>query len=99
MGRYGYWVVDGDGQVAEPESAQHLPAKYRDAAPRVITDNRGVKRVLIDGWFWTTPPGPGVGHPGGYIGGPRGRADRVRGPRALRELLPQPHDSRSRSSR
>lgn len=73
MGRYGYWVVDGDGHVAEPESmwAQHLPAKYRDVAPRVITDNRGVKRVLIDGWFWTTPPGPGVGHPGGYVGGPR----------------------------
>ena len=73
MGRYGYWVVDGDGHVAEPESlwARHLPAKYQDAAPRVVTDNRGVKRVLIDGWFWTTPPGPGVGHPGGYVGGPR----------------------------
>ena len=73
MGKYGYRVIDGDGHVAEPEEmwARFLPPPYRDAAPRVITDNRGVKRVLIDGWFWTTPPGPGVGHPGGYVGGPR----------------------------
>lgn len=73
MGKYGYRVIDGDGHVAEPEGmwTRHLEAKYRDAAPKVITDNRGVKRVLIDGWFWTTPPGPGVGHPGGYVGGPR----------------------------
>jgi predicted TIM-barrel fold metal-dependent hydrolase len=73
MGRYGYWVVDGDGHVAEPEAMwpRFLPPKFRDAAPRVITDNRGVKRVLVDGWFWTTPPGRGVGHPGGFIGGPR----------------------------
>lgn len=73
MGRYGYRVVDGDGHVAEPEEmwAQFLDAKYRRYAPRVITDNRGVKRVLIDGWFWTTPPGPGVGHPGGTAGGAR----------------------------
>ena len=73
MGRYGYWVVDGDGHVAEPEEMwrRFLEPKYRDAAPRIVTDNRGVKRVLIDGWFWTTPPGPGVGHPGGYVGGPR----------------------------
>jgi predicted TIM-barrel fold metal-dependent hydrolase len=79
MGRYGYWVVDGDGHVAEPADmwARFLEPRFRDAAPRVITDNRGVERVLIDGWFWTTPPGPGVGHPGGYIGGPR--IDRYRG--------------------
>ena len=30
-----------------------------------------MQRILIDGWFWTTPPGPGVGHPGGYVGGPQ----------------------------
>jgi hypothetical protein len=73
MGKYGYHVIDGDGHVAEPEAmwARFLPEKYRAAAPRIVTDNRGVPRMLIDGWFWTTPPGPGVGHPGGYVGGPR----------------------------
>jgi predicted TIM-barrel fold metal-dependent hydrolase len=73
MGKYGYGVVDGDGHVAEPAAmwARFLEPKYRDHAPRIVTDNRGVQRVLIDGWFWTTPPGPGVGHPGGYVGGPR----------------------------
>lgn len=73
MGKYGYRVVDGDGHVAEPESmwVEHLPDKYREAAPKVVTDNRGVKRVLVDGWFWTPPPGPGVGHPGGCVGAPR----------------------------
>ena len=65
-------MIDGDGHVAEPEAmwTRFRPAKYRDAAPKIITDNRGVPRVLIDGWFWTTPPGPRVGHPGGYVGGP-----------------------------
>src|SRR5262249_3799455 len=71
MGRYGYYVVDGDGHVLETEATwdRFLEPKFRAAAPRMISDNRGVKRFLIDGWFWTTPPGPGVGHPGGYEGG------------------------------
>jgi len=72
MGWYGYHVIDGDGHVAEPESmwARFLEPAYRDAAPRIVTDNRDVKRVLISassnrgsagcrtgssGWTSTTP--------------------------------------------
>lgn len=73
MGRYGYRVVDADGHVVEPPELweRFLEAPYRDWRPRLVADNRGVPRYLIDGWFWTTPAGPGVGHPGGTEGGAR----------------------------
>ena len=79
MGKYGYHVIDGDGHVAEPIDAwtRFLDGHYREIAPRLITDNRGIQRTLIDGWFWTAPPGPGAGHPGGYVGAPR--ADKYKG--------------------
>lgn len=75
MGRYGYWVVDGDGHVVEPIEIweRYLEEPYRGARPRLIADNRGVSRVLIDGWLWTTPPGPGVGHPDGFPDEARGK--------------------------
>ncbi len=73
MGRYGYRVVDSDGHVVEPEEVwgRFLEPPYRGWRPRLVTDNRGVPRYLIDGWFWTTPAGPGMGHPGGAAGGAR----------------------------
>ncbi len=79
MGKYGYHVIDGDGHVTEPIEAwaRFLDGPYRDIAPRLVTDNRGIERTLIDGWFWTAPPGPGAGHPGGYVGAPR--ADKYKG--------------------
>ena len=68
MGRYGYWVVDGDGHAVEPIEMweRYLDEPYRTVRPRLVTDNRGVFRVLVDGWMWTAPPGPGAGHPEGF---------------------------------
>jgi predicted TIM-barrel fold metal-dependent hydrolase len=68
MGRHGYFVVDGDGHAVEPIEIweRYLDEPYRSIRPRLVTDNRGVPRVLVDGWMWTAPPGPGVGHPEGF---------------------------------
>jgi predicted TIM-barrel fold metal-dependent hydrolase len=54
-------VIDVDGHVFEPESVweEHLEAKYLDQRPRIVIDNRGTTRYMLEGRL--IPPGEGRG--------------------------------------
>ena len=61
-------VIDADGHIAEPESLweKYLQKKYRERRPRIIRDNWGKPRYLLEGRLHTTPPGRGMGNPDGW---------------------------------
>jgi predicted TIM-barrel fold metal-dependent hydrolase len=54
-------IIDVDGHVFEPESVweEHLEAKYLDQRPRIVIDNRGTTRYMLEGRL--IPPGEGRG--------------------------------------
>ena len=54
-------VIDADGHVFEPDSLweRYLEARFRDRRPRLVRDERGTTRYLLDGL--TIPPGTGRG--------------------------------------
>ena len=54
-------VIDVDGHVFEPDELweQYLPARFHDRRPRLITDERGTTRYVIEGKV--IPPGTGTG--------------------------------------
>ncbi len=54
-------VIDVDGHVFEPDGLweQYLPARFHEQRPRLITDERGTTRYVIEGK--TIPPGTGTG--------------------------------------
>jgi uncharacterized protein len=54
-------VIDVDGHVFEPDDlwAAHLPARWVDERPRIVRDNRGTTRYMIEGRL--IPAGEGLG--------------------------------------
>ena len=54
-------VIDADGHVFEPESVweEYLDPKYREQRPRIVLDNRGTTRYMLEGRL--IPPGEGRG--------------------------------------
>jgi predicted TIM-barrel fold metal-dependent hydrolase len=54
-------VIDADGHVFEPESVweQYLDPKWVDRRPRLVEDNRGTSRYMLEGRL--IPPGEGMG--------------------------------------
>jgi predicted TIM-barrel fold metal-dependent hydrolase len=62
-----YPVIDADGHVMEPPSGlfdKFLDAGFRDRAPKLVEDNRGVLRWLIEGKLVPNPEGKGRGFDG-----------------------------------
>ena len=64
-----YTVIDTDGHVFEPESMwqDYLEPAYRDRCPRIVRDNRGTTRYLIEGRLWPNPEGRGAWVPEGLV--------------------------------
>jgi predicted TIM-barrel fold metal-dependent hydrolase len=56
-----YRVIDADGHVWEPESLweRHLDPRFRERRPRLVRDNRGTTRYMLEGRL--IPPGEGLG--------------------------------------
>ncbi len=54
-------VIDCDGHVFEPEEVweRHLDPAFRDRRPRIVRDNRGTTRYMLEGRL--IPPGEGRG--------------------------------------
>ncbi len=54
-------VVDVDGHVFEPDElwTEYLPARFQDRRPRLVLDDRGTTRYLLEGNL--IPPGAGRG--------------------------------------
>ena len=54
-------VIDADGHVFEPDGLweRYLPPALHDRRPRLVLDDRGTTRYLLDGHL--VPPGTGVG--------------------------------------
>lgn len=54
-------VIDADGHVWEPEWVweQYLDPAFRDRRPRLVRDNRGTTRYMLEGRL--IPPGEGIG--------------------------------------
>jgi len=57
----GTQVIDADGHVFEPEHVweEYLDPAYRDRRPRIVRDNRGTTRYMLEGRL--IPPGEGAG--------------------------------------
>jgi hypothetical protein len=68
-GAAAYHAVDADGHVFEPEElwAEYLPVKFRDRRPRIIRDNRGTTRYLIEGRLSPVAEGRGAWVPEGFV--------------------------------
>ena len=51
-------LISVDDHIAEPADMfdQHVPARYRDQAPRVVTDERGIQQ-----WWYGEKPGRNLG--------------------------------------
>lgn len=71
-----YFVIDCDRHIIEPPEAfnLHLDAEWREQAPRLVTDNRGAPRLMIEGRLYQKPSGFGPGRPEG-CGDQRPRGD------------------------
>src|SRR5215203_5978487 len=56
-----YPIVDADGHVQEKGLAwgDLLEPAYRDRAPKLVRDNRGVERLMVGGVLWGKPEGRG----------------------------------------
>jgi uncharacterized protein len=56
-----YPIVDADGHVQEKNLpwADLLEPAYRDRAPKLVRDNRGVERLMVGGVLWGKPEGRG----------------------------------------
>jgi predicted TIM-barrel fold metal-dependent hydrolase len=54
-------VIDVDGHVFEPDElwVEYLPARFHDRRPRLVLDERGTTRYLLEGHL--IPPGTGQG--------------------------------------
>src|SRR4029077_6103327 len=95
-----YNVIDADGHILEPLDlwAKYMDPKFRDRAPRLVTDNAtGKEKLLVEQQMLGSEQG--MGGIGGVGGGPgrdwrgrrapgpdQGRRDEIRGrpPRRLR---------------
>ena len=82
-------VIDVDGHVFEPESVweDFLDRKYREQRPRIVLDNRGTTRYMLEGRL--IPPGEG-----------RARTDETFGPFEAtgRQRMIEPVWSRGRNA-
>jgi len=63
MAYNGTRVIDGDGHVVEPGNLweQYLEPPYKDRAPRLVRDNRGLVRLMIEGRLFPKPEGKNTG--------------------------------------
>src|SRR5947209_20489510 len=59
----GLRAIDADGHIMEDEVdwARRLPAEFRERAPTVVRDERGVMQVVLDGVRYPNPLYEGVG--------------------------------------
>lgn len=71
-----YFVIDCDRHIIEPPEAftRYLDLEWRDQAPRLVADNRGAPRLMIEGRLYQKPSGYGPGRPEG-CGDQRPRGD------------------------
>jgi predicted TIM-barrel fold metal-dependent hydrolase len=62
-----YFVIDCDRHIIEPPEAfsLFLDAEWREQAPRLVTDNSGAPRLMIEGRLYQKPSGFGPGRPEG----------------------------------
>ena len=63
MAYNGMRIIDGDGHVVEPGNLweQYLEPPYKDRAPRLVRDNRGLVRLMIEGRLFPKPEGKNTG--------------------------------------
>ena len=58
MGRT-YKVIDADGHILEPIDLwdRYMDPAYRERAPRLVLDDNGKERLLIEGNIYGNPKG------------------------------------------
>src|ERR1700747_434428 len=73
-----YNIIDADGHVLEPPNlwVEYIDPKFRDDAPRVITDENNVDRLWIAGRIFPSTAG-GIGR-AGTIGIPGSKISEAR---------------------
>ncbi|HLI10792.1 MAG TPA: amidohydrolase family protein [Alphaproteobacteria bacterium] len=66
----GLTVVDGDGHVGStPETwERYMDEPYRSHGPRIVKDNRGSERWMVEGILYPKPEGTASGQPEGIRG-------------------------------
>lgn len=62
-----YFVIDCDRHIIEPPEAfsRYLDSQWQDQAPRLVCDNSGAPRLMIEGRLYQKPSGYGCGRPEG----------------------------------
>ncbi|HEX9782058.1 MAG TPA: amidohydrolase family protein [Opitutaceae bacterium] len=63
-------VIDGDGHIASTEETweKYLEEPYRAVRPRIVKDNRGSDRWMVEGELYPRPEGVASGQPEGIKG-------------------------------
>ena len=59
----GFFVIDADRHVIEPPEAmtKYLDGEFASEAPKLVTDNQGSPRILMEGRLYQKPRGYGGG--------------------------------------
>ncbi len=62
-----YFIIDGDRHVVEPLEAftKYLDREWMKYAPKIVEDEQGGTRLLIEGRLYQKPKGFGLGRPEG----------------------------------
>src|SRR5215831_5083900 len=70
-----YRVIDADGHVFEPPDLfeRYIEEPFKKIAPRLVTDNQGYERLLVEGLLHPKPEGRAVGITQGFNFGGRQR--------------------------
>lgn len=70
-----YRVIDADGHILEPPDLfeRYIEAPFRSIAPRLVSDNHGYERLLVEGLLHPKPEGKAVGITQGFNYGGRER--------------------------
>ena len=68
--RRGLTIIDADGHVGStPETwERYLAAPFREYGPRIVKDNRGSERWMVEGILYPKPEGIASGQPEGIRG-------------------------------
>lgn len=66
----GLTIIDADGHVGSTAEtwARYLPKPYRAHGPRIVEDNRGSERWMVEGILYPKPEGTASGQPEGIKG-------------------------------
>ena len=63
-------IIDGDGHVGSTQQTwdEYLEEPYRERRPRIVKDNKGSERWMVEGQLWPKPDGISSGQPEGIKG-------------------------------